>query len=202
MYTIVYNMYTKDAGSVLKTLFSSDTRIKILSLLITNPHNRYYLREIIKLCDAPLQAVQRELLKLERAGLLLKSIDGNRVYFQTNQKHFIFPELKNLILKTVGFGDTLRNPLLREKEIEVAFIYGSYAENKEAAGSDIDLFVIGTISGKKLQSLLRKIIHASARQINPVVYTPAEFRNKKTGHFIGSVLKKPKIMLKGNPDAI
>lgn len=202
MYTIVYNMYTKDTGSVLKILFSSDTRIKILSLLITNPHNRYYLREIIKLCDAPLRAVQRELSKLESAGLLIKTIDGNRVYFQTNQKHFIFPELKNLIFKTVGFGDTLRNPLLREKEIEVAFIYGSYAENKETAGSDVDLFVIGTISGKKLQSLLRKTIQASGRQINPVIYTPAEYRNKKTGHFISSILKKPKIVLKGNPDAI
>ena len=194
-------MYTEKDASVLKILFSSDTRIKILSLFITNPQNRYYLREVIKLSNAPLRAVQRELSKLEIAGLLMRTVDGNRVYFQINQRHFIFPELKNLILKTVGFGEILKNPHLQEKEIEIAFIYGSYAENKETAKSDIDLFIVGEISGKKLNTLLRRTVQSFGRQVNPTIYSPAEFKIKKTGHFIGSVLKKPKIMLKGSLNA-
>jgi len=187
---------------MLKVLFSSQTRVKILSLLITNPRNRYYLREIIKLIDAPAQAVQRELSKLEGVDLLIKKNEGNRVYYQINSSHFIFTDLKNLILKTVGFGEILKSPLLHENEIKIAFIYGSYAENIETAKSDIDLFIIGNISGRKLQALLRKSTQNYGRKINPVVYSPVEFIKKKTGHFISSVLKRPKILLKGNLNVI
>jgi predicted nucleotidyltransferase len=194
-------MYT-EVIKVLKILFSSETRVKVLSLFITNPKNRFYLREIIKLTHAPHRAVQRELKKLESTGLLLKDVEGNRLYFQINSKHFIFPELKNLVLKTVGFGDALKSSLLKEEEIEVAFIYGSYAENKETAKSDIDLFVIGKISGKKLQGLIKKTARTYGRPINPVIYSSTEFKAKKNSHFINSILKKPKIMLVGNLNAI
>lgn len=187
---------------MLKVLFSSETRVKILTLLIANPQNRYYLREIIKLSGAPGRAVQRELSKLESVGLLIKKTEGNRVYYQANSSHFIFPDLKNLILKTVGFGDLIKSPLLQEKEIEVAFIYGSYAENLETPKSDIDLFVVGSISGKKLQTLIRKTTRNYGRTINPIIYSPAEFKKKRNGHFIKTVLKKPKITLKGNPNVI
>lgn len=187
---------------MLKTLFSSETRVKILSLFILNPHNRYYLREIIKLINAPLRAAQRELLKLEGLGLLIKKTEGNRIYYQINTGNFIFPDLKNLILKTAGFGEILRNSFLQEKEIETAFIFGSYAENKETVSSDIDLFVIGTITGKKLQTYIRKLVKTYGREINPIIYTPAEFRKKKESNFIDSVVKKPKILLKGNLNAL
>lgn len=187
---------------MLKILFSSETRVKILSLFITNPKNRFYLREIIKLTRAPHRAVQRELKKLESTGLLQKNVEGNRVYFQINSKHFIFPELKNLVFKTVGFGDALKSSLQKEEEIEAAFIYGSYAENKETAKSDIDLFVIGKISGKKLQGLIKKTVKTYGRPINPVIYSSAEFKAKINSHFINSVLRKPKIMLLGNLNAI
>lgn len=186
---------------MLKILFSSETRVKILSLLITNPRNRYYLREIIKVINAPLRAVQRELSKLAATGLLIRETEGNRVYYQINSGHYLFTDLKNLILKTVGFGDLLKSPLLHEKEIDLAFIYGSYAANKETTISDIDLFIVGTITSKKLQSLLRKVILLYGRIVNPVIYSPAEFRRKRHGHFISSIWEKPKIWLKGYENA-
>lgn len=200
VYNRIQNVYRR-CLSVLKILFSSETRVKILSLFILNPHNRYYLREIIKLIDVPLRAAQRELSKLEGIGLLIKKNEGNRVYYQVNSNHFIYSDLKGLLLKTTGFGEMLGNSLMSEKEIEVAFIYGSYAENKETAESDIDLFVIGTISGKKLQAYIRKMVKIYGREINPVIYTPAEFKKKKNSHFVNSVLKKSKIILKGNLNA-
>ena len=187
---------------MLKALFSSETRVKILSLFITNPQNRYYLRGIIKLINAPMRAVQRELLRLEGIDLLTKKVEGNRIYYQINADHLLFPDLKYIILKTVGFGETLRASLAKEKGIEAAFIYGSYAEGRENAKSDVDLFVIGDISGKRLQTLLRKKTKTYGRAVNPVIYSLAEYKKKITGHFISSVLKRPKIMLKGNLDAI
>ena len=187
---------------MLKVLFSSNDRVKILSLFVANPKNRYYLREIPKLIQSALRPVQRELKKLESAGLLKKIIEGNRTYYEINTDHYIYPELKTLVLKTTGFGALLKTALLKEKEVECAFIYGSYAENKETAKSDIDLFVIGNISDKKLQSIFTKYAHTYGRELNSVLYSPDEFAKKRNGHFISSVLKKPKIMLKGDVNAV
>jgi len=163
-----------------------------------NPYSRYYLREIIKVTGAPGQSVQRELSKLESIGLLARQNEGNRTYYQANSNHLIFPELKNIMFKTIGFGEILKTPLANEREIELAFIYGSYAENTETVKSDIDLFIIGSVSGRKLHSLLRKLANSYGRKINPALYTADEYKKKRNGHFISAVLKKPKIMLKGN----
>jgi len=183
---------------MLKTLFSSKARVKVLTLFMENPKNRYYLREIEKLINILPQALQRELAKLKNIGLLSETAEGNRIYYQINGKHLIYPELKGLISKTTGFQGRLKRAFSKEKEIDCAFIYGSFAEGNETIKSDIDLFIIGIISGKKLQTILRKAALIHEREINATIYTLKEFKVKKKNHFIGSVIKRNKIMLKGD----
>lgn len=188
---------------MLKNIFSSGVRVKILTLFLANPRNRYYLRGIEKLCGLQPRAVQRELLNLVEFGLLVKSPEGNRLYYQVDPEFFLLPELKSIIFKTAALGDALKAEVEKSSKIKSAFIYGSYAENRENTKSDIDLFVIGDISGKELQSLLAKTKHQVYRQINAALYSQREFKEKikKRNHFILSVIKKPKIFLKGNIEA-
>ncbi|KAF0133657.1 MAG: putative nucleotidyltransferase [Candidatus Saganbacteria bacterium] len=183
---------------MLKTLFSSKARVKVLTLFMENPKNRYYLREIEKIINILPQALQRELAKLKNIGLLSETAEGNRIYYQINSKHLIYPELKSLINKTTGLQGALKRAFSKEKEIERAFIYGSLADGRETVKSDIDLFIIGTISGKKLQTILRKSSLIHGRETNTVIYTPKEFKEKKKNHFIRSVIKENKIILKGD----
>ena len=187
---------------MLKNIFSSDVRVKILTLFLANPKNRFYLREVQKLSGLSVRAVQRELLNLFEFGLLTKTLEGNRVYYQVNAKFFLFPELKNIIFKTTALGDALKTEIEKSKKIEIVFIYGSYAENRENTKSDVDLFVIGDISGRELQSLLAKTKQQFFREINAALYSKEEFRRKikKRNHFVISVLKKSKIFLKGTAD--
>lgn len=187
---------------MLKNLFSSNVRIKILTLFLANPLARYYLREIEKLTGLQVRAVQRELLNLVEFGLLVKSPEGNRAYYQVDPEFFLLPELKSIIFKTTALGDALRGGIKKDSKIKAAFIYGSYAENRESTKSDIDLFVIGDISGRELQSLLAKPKREIHREINAALYSEKEFKEKlkKRNHFVVSVLKKPKILLKGKVD--
>jgi hypothetical protein len=106
--------------------------VKVLTLFLTNPENRYYLREVCKLTALPVMAVQRELGKLSRVKLVNKETSGNRVYFKVNKDFPIYKELKAIILKTTGLGDELASLLGRAKDIDIAFIYGSYAEGERA----------------------------------------------------------------------
>jgi predicted nucleotidyltransferase len=185
----------------LEELFSSRARVAILNLLLLNAGSSYYLREIASLTEQPVRAVQRELPRLERLGLVAQSVHGNRKYYQVNRECPIFPELKSIFLKTVGLGDALREYLgWAGGDIRVAFIYGSYARNEENVASDIDLFVVGNIGATELSAALAQAKSELGREMNPVLMTPEEFREKVASgnHFVVSLLEEPKAFLVGN----
>jgi len=182
----------------LGALITSRARVEILKLLFLNPGDRRYLREVASLTHQPLQAAQRELARLEAAGLLTATTEGNRKYFQANRDSPIFPEIKGLLVKTVGLGDLFRQHLQDKRDsIVLAFIFGSYARGTESSSSDIDLIVIGEITGRHLSRLLAPVRRASGREINTVCMKPAEFRAKarQKNSFLGEILREPKIFL-------
>ncbi|MFQ6015801.1 MAG: nucleotidyltransferase domain-containing protein [Anaerolineae bacterium] len=189
---------------MLELLFSSSARVKVLTLLLTNPENRFYQREIQALTGLPVRAVQRELARLETLGLLQRAAEGNRVYYSVDRGFFLFPELKGLVLKTAGLGSFLREHLASEERISVAFIYGSYAADQETTTSDIDLLVVGEISSKDLHAALRQAQDVMHREINYVLYSPAEFCQKaqEGDGFLQNVLSSPKLFLKGDDEAL
>jgi predicted nucleotidyltransferase len=185
---------------MLQKLMGSKTRVKILTLFIINPKREYYSREIERELGSNFEAIRTELINLEKIGLLRSRISGKQRYYSINAEHTLFPEFKSMILKTIGLGDVLKNAFRDADKIEVAFIYGSYAKNSEEAESDIDLFVIGGISMKDLQAVISDIENKFQREVNPTIYPREELRNKyrAKNHFILSILKEPKIFLKGD----
>ena len=189
---------------MLELLFSSSARVKILTLFLLNPESRFYQREIEGLTSLPIRAVQREVERLETLGLLKRTAEGNRVYYQVDREFFLFPELKSMILKTTGLGSLVRERLQNEDRIEIAFIYGSYAANQETTVSDIDLFVIGELPSRELHAAVREVEKVVHREINYALFSPEEFRQKVRARngFVLNVLEGPKIFLKGDEDAL
>ena len=151
---------------MLNKLIASSARVKILKLLLLNEEKRYYQREIADLVELPVRAIQRESARLTEIGLLHRIEDGNRVYFQADSTCPIFPELKLILLKTIALEVLLNQALAGDEQIQVAFIYGSYAANRETATSDVDLFVVGSISGRTLSAALGPVQAEIQREIN------------------------------------
>ena len=188
---------------MLNKLFSSKTRVEILKLFLFNANNSFYQRQISNLTAQSIRGVQREVDKLNRMGLIERSIQGNRIYYKVNKKCSIIEDLKNIFFKSVGIAEALKESL-KEKGIKIAFIYGSYAKGEESLLSDIDLMVIGDISSKEISSILSKPKKELMREINYVVFSLNEFINKaiQKDHFINSVLKNKKIYIVGNEDEL
>ncbi|RJP30018.1 MAG: ArsR family transcriptional regulator [Candidatus Omnitrophota bacterium] len=189
---------------MLKKLLGSRIRINILKLFIFNPKKEYYVREIERLINEAFDPVRRELIRLESTGLLKSRISGRQKYYSIDSAHTLFPEVKSMILKTVGIGDTIKNALEDRNDVKIAFIYGSYAKNSEDLESDIDIFVIGDISSKDLQEDISGIENQVKREINPTIYSISELKDKyrSKNHFISSVFKEPKIFLKGDENGL
>ena len=92
--------------------------------------------------------------------------------------------------------------LADQKDIQVAFIFGSIAEGSEKADSDIDLLVVGEIGLRSLSRFLQGLTGELGREINPYVLAPEEFslRISENEHFLSQVLMSPKLFIIGDKD--
>src|SRR5207253_7772093 len=157
-------------------------------------------RELERRSGLAVATVQQELRRLTRLGLVEAHPDGNRTYYIAREDHPLYPEIRGLVLKTSGLADLLRNALKKEKNIAIAFVFGSFAQAREQAHSDIDLLVIGKVTLRQLSKLLAGVAEKVGREINPKVFTLEEFhRRKRTGdHFLKNVLSEPRIFIIGD----
>jgi len=127
------------------------------------------------------------------------------VYYSADRRHPVFHELKSLLLKTVALGDHLRKGLEGAKtKVSFAFVFGSVASGTEAAASDIDMLVVGSIGSRELSAILGPLGRDLGREFNPALYSEEEFRGKleEGNHFIREVLSGPKIWIIGSQDEL
>jgi Nucleotidyltransferase domain. len=186
--------------SVLTEILSSKIRAEIFRLLFGTITEELHMREIERRSGYAIGTIQTELKKLLRLDLVKKRKDGNRLYYRANKENPLYPDIRSLVLKTIGLGDILKNVLRQDSDISIAFVFGSIARHEEMAGSDVDLMVIGKLGLRKLTGMLSGVSEQIGREINPHVLRVEEFIKRKTNreHFITQVLEAPKIFIIGN----
>lgn len=182
----------------------SKLRKKILELYFSHPEKEYYLRELERLLNTPVAYVRRELLNLERPGLFVSELRGKQKYFRLNKNYSLYKEIKRIIFKTIGVEGSLRKLLEKIENIEMAFIFGSFTQEKEDQYSDIDLMIIGNPDENKLISRIRKLESQIDREINYHIYSPPDIKkkNQRRDSFIENVLSGSKIFLIGEENEL
>ena len=126
---------------------------RVLGLLFGQPDRRFQSAELIRLAKGGVGAVHRQLGRLAEAELVTVTRTGNQKHYQARRDSPVFEDLHQLIVKTVGVAEPLRQALARKaRAIRAAFVYGSVAKGTKRAGSDIDLLVISTPCGTRISS--------------------------------------------------
>jgi predicted nucleotidyltransferase len=177
-------------------------RRQILGLLLLRPDETFYVREIARLTGVPAGSLHRELKLLLDAGLLLRTTAGNQVRYQANRECPIYEELAGIFRKTAGLADVLRDLLAPlQSKIALALIFGSVAQGKERANSDVDLLVVGSVLFADVVGACHAGPTRLGREVNPVVMTKAVFNEKRvqSDRFVSRIAKEPKIVLIGDP---
>src|ERR671914_49510 len=114
--------------SLADALFTK-TQQRVLRVLFGQPDRSFYASELIRDAGTGSGAAQRELARLEDSGLIVARRIGNQKHYQANAKSSLFAELRNIVLKTVGLAEPLRDALKPvASDIRVAFVYGSIAK--------------------------------------------------------------------------
>ena len=185
--------------NLLAELLSSRARGEILRLLFGPGGSELHGREIERRSSLADATVRQELGKLARLGLVEARKSGNRTYYRANRAHPLYPDLRNIVLKTAGMADLLRERLT-QPEIQLAFVFGSVASGVENAYSDVDLMVIGTLGLRRLGKLLSGVSAQLAREVNPHVLSVQEFLSRKEArdHFLTTVLAGPRLFVVGS----
>jgi DNA-binding transcriptional ArsR family regulator len=181
------------------------TRQGVLAATFVQPERSWYISELARRLGVPSSSLQRELHDLTAAGILKSHRQGRMVYYQANAQSPLFSDLRGLLLKTVGLVDILADALRPlTPKIGVAFVYGSIASGQERSDSDIDLMVIGDLSPVELAVPLRHARELLGREINPTVYSPAEFAKKRGAkdHFLTPILTKPRLLVLGGENEL
>ena len=189
---------------MLQKLFSSRARVEILSAFLMNPEKERYVREVARITGEDYKNVSRELRNLQEIGLLSSRNEGNLKFFGINKGFVVYEELKSIFMKTKGVVGVLKEAISREKDIDYALLYGSFAMGTERPESDIDVMVIGGVSLEAVLALLRGPEELLNREINVSLYDLQEIQNrvKNNDPFITEVLGGSKIMLVGEENEL
>jgi predicted nucleotidyltransferase len=194
---------TSHSVSLSDALFSK-VQQRVLALFFSHPERSFYTSEIVRSVHSGVGAVQRELSKLQRSGLVSVERIGNQKHYRANRAAPIFEELRGLVAKTVGLAEPIRQSLgPYAGAIKSAFIYGSVAKGTDTADSDIDLMVIGDdLNYSDLYTAAHTAERRLGRRVNPLFLSLADWQRKASdkGSVIGKIGHSPKIFIVGSDE--
>jgi DNA-binding transcriptional ArsR family regulator len=187
----------------LSDIITSKVRIKILELFFSNLKELYHVRGIVRETDEEINAVRRELQKLEKDGILRKEPRGNRVYYFVRNDHQYFGDLVSMVAKTTGLGrQVIEN---RNKIGKVAYIMfsGKFVQAKDRKrDEDVDILIVGDIILPELASIIRAEETKRGKEINYAVMSREEldFRKKRRDPFLLGILAGSRVMIIGDEE--
>ena len=160
-------------------LIQSKLRQKIFTHFFTNPEGQFYVRELARFLDEDPGNLSKELSRLEKEGIFQSTIKGKTKYYVLNKNYPLYKQLRELIFKTFGIEGGIRKELRKIKNIDQAFLFGSFAKREADSQSDIDLLIIGNPDAEQLAEKISNLEDKFSREINYIVMNKKEFQKKQ-----------------------
>ena len=160
---------------MIDALISSKTRIKLLLKFFLNSNTTAYLRSLESEFGESSNAIRLELNRLENAGLLSSSSEGNKKIFQANTGHPLFGEIHSIIRKHIGLDQVVENIINRLGELEYVYLIGDFS--KGINSQVIDLILIGKVDQMYLLELCAKVEKVIHRKIRYLLYSHEEAKS-------------------------
>ena len=187
----------------LQDLFVSKVRVKLIQFFLNQPQEMFYVRQLVRLTHEEINAVRRELARLEKLGLVKKEARANRLYYFFNKNYAFYQDLISLVAKTVGLGAEIIKHKAALGNIKFALLSGRFARRMpRKSDEDIDLLLVGTIKAAELNQLIRKAESEREKEINyaPMSAEEFTFRKQRRDPFLQKILMAGRIMLIGDEE--
>lgn len=189
---------------MLKDIVMSRVRVKLLTLLLSDPDKVHHVRDMVRLTNEEINAVRRELLHLEKAGMVAKEPRANRLYYNFRKSYPLYFELLELISKTTNLGGDILKNKAKLGKISFAMMSGKYIRNLPHDPNDVDLLIVGAVVLPELAQIVRLEESRRGREINYTVMTDDEFefRKRRKDPFILNVIAGSRLLVIGDEEAL
>jgi hypothetical protein len=184
-------------------IITSKVRIKILELFFSNLKEVYHVRGIVREIDEEINAVRRELSKLEKDGVFRKEPRGNRIYYSVRPEYPFFSDLVSLVSKTTGFGKIIIENKNKIGRVSFVMFSGKIVRYKDRKREDdVDILVVGEVVLPELASIIRAEETRRGKEINYTAMSREEFdfRKKRRDPFLLGILSGSRVMIIGDEE--
>lgn len=173
---------------MLKRLFTSNTRIKLLTLFCSNPDSEYFIRELTRKLDEQINSVRRELDNLKKMGLLKTKSKNRKKYYVVNKNFIVFNELKSIIMKAMSDKENVAKRIAGFGNVDVVILSGIFVDKE----SQIDLLLVGDVDRKQLEDFFAHELETK-RPVRFSIMNKEEYlyRRKCKDKFINDLLEDP-----------
>lgn len=186
---------------MLKDLVISKTRVKLLETFLADPTQMFHVRDLVRKTEEEINAVRRELARMELLGMVKKEPRGNRLYYWFRKDYIFYSDLLSMVSKTVGLGASLIKNKNRLGRINLAAVSGRFARHEaRKSPDDVDLLIVGDLVLPELAALIRA---EETRRGQPINYTPMteeelKFRRNRRDPFLLGILTSSRVMIIGD----
>lgn len=166
---------------MIESLITSKTRIKLLLKFFLNSQTKSYLRSLETEFGESTNSIRVELNRLENAGLLDTTTEGNKKMFHANIKHPLYNDINNILKKFIGIDQIVDQITSQIGDLQAAYLTGDFAIGKDSM--IIDLTLVGdNLDRPFIYTLVEKTETFINRRIKYIILTKEEmiqFYNNK-----------------------
>lgn len=176
---------------ILKALFSSQTRVKLLSTFLLHPEEEYFIRELTRLLHEQINSIRRELENLRRVGLVKARHRNRKKYYHVDTDFPLFSELRGIFTKEIQAESPIVASLKKLSGIKLILLAGSFVGSE----SKVDLLIVGDMKKEMLEALLLQ--DPNLKNVKYSIFSEGDFlyRLSLKDRFVTEILSDPRHML-------
>lgn len=176
----------------LKALFSSQTRVKLLSVFLLHPEEEYFIRQLTRLLGEQINSIRRELENLRRIGLVRSRHRNRKKYYKTDPEFLFYNELRSMFQKEVKGGE---HPTVGALKNLSGLQYLELAGSFVGTHSKVDLLIVGDLRKEVIELLLAQ--DPTMRNVKYSLFSKADFlyRLSLRDRFILEIVDDPRHMV-------
>lgn len=197
---------------MLNAIFGSEARVKLLSLFLLHPENKYHILQLARDLKLSAASVRREIENIVQFGLIIETSaptdevivnkkDKKKIekkYFEVNKSFILYPEIKALFIKAqILSSQKFILNLQKNFQPKLLTLTGFFTNYPEA---QTDILIVGHIKRPAFLKLIAELEKDLDREINFTIFEEKEFRFRQEimDIFLYNILEGKKITLIDN----
>lgn len=176
------------SSTVLKALFSSQTRVKLLSTFLLHPEEEFFIRELTRLLNEQINSIRRELENLRRIGLVRARHRNRKKYYRVDEEFPLFHELRSIFAKEIQADSPVVASLKKLPNVDLIVLAGSFVGTE----TKVDLLLVGDVKKEMIEALLLQ--DPNLKNVKYSIFAQGDFlyRLSLKDRFISDILNDPR----------